>query len=83
MLKTMKPLLRPVVLFSIAWMASIVPLWAHPGHDDDHGLVWDFGHLAAHPLATFACFTVLAGAIWLGWQFVRRRTKVQTVSDAS
>jgi hydrogenase/urease accessory protein HupE len=79
----MKPLLRLGVLFSIGWMASVAPLWAHPGHDEDHGLVWDFNHLASHPLATLACVAVLTGAIWLGWQFVRRRTKVQPVSDAS
>jgi hypothetical protein len=73
----MKPLLRPMFLLPIGWMASIAPLWAHPGHDDGHELVWDFGHFAAHPFATLWCVTVLTASIWLGWRAIRRQAKVQ------
>jgi hydrogenase/urease accessory protein HupE len=41
---------------------------AHPGHDGDHGLTWDFSHLAAHPLATALGALVLVGAVWGGAQ---------------
>ena len=43
---------------------------AHPGHDGDHGLVWDFQHLTSHPLATIACGSVLAAAAWGVWRLV-------------
>jgi hypothetical protein len=77
----MKPSLRPLFLLSIGWMVSTAPLWAHPGHDDGHELVWDFGHLAAHPLATLGCVAVLTGAAWLVWLAFQRRTKVQPASN--
>ena len=35
---------------------------AHPGHDGDHDLVWDFGHLLSHPLATLAYIPLLVMA---------------------
>lgn len=44
---------------------------AHPGHDGDHGFTWDFSHLAAHPLATIACLTVLCTAVWAVVRMVR------------
>ena len=46
---------------------------AHPGHDGDHELVWEFSHLASHPLATLACVTVLAGAVWGTWRLFKAR----------
>lgn len=48
----------------------IVPVLAqaHPGHDGDHELVWDFNHLVSHPLATIACLVVLAGVGFIVWQ---------------
>ena len=46
---------------------------AHPGHDGDHGLVWDYEHLARHPLATFACLFLLAAASWSIWRFAKMR----------
>jgi hydrogenase/urease accessory protein HupE len=54
-------------------LGLVAPLvaFAHPGHDGDHGLTWDFGHLAGHPLATLACLTVLGAAGWLGWRLIR------------
>lgn len=56
----MKPTrLLVAALFSLPLLAQ-----AHPGHDGDHELVWDFGHLASHPLATLACFTLLAAVGW-------------------
>lgn len=36
---------------------------AHPGHDGDHGLTWEFSHLAAHPVATVLCGAVLVAAV--------------------
>jgi len=77
----MKPSLRPRCLLSLGWLASIAPLWAHPGHDEDHGLVWDFGHLAAHPFATLVCVAVLTVSVWLGWRVFQRRTKVQSAPE--
>ena len=43
---------------------------AHPGHDG-HELTWDFGHLAAHPLATIACIVVLGAGFWAARQLAR------------
>jgi hypothetical protein len=43
---------------------------AHPGHDG-HELTWDFGHLAAHPLATLAWLTLFSAAIWGAVKLVR------------
>jgi hypothetical protein len=44
---------------------------AHPGHDGDHEVVWEFAHLAAHPLATLACVSLLAAAGWRVWNLRR------------
>lgn len=46
---------------------------AHPGHDGDHDFVWDFAHLAAHPLATMAGLALLAAAGWGVWRLVKSR----------
>ena len=77
----MKSSLRPLLLLSIGWVVSTAQLWAHPGHDEDHGLVWDFGHLSAHPLATLTCVTVLTVSVWLGWRIFQRRSKVPPASE--
>lgn len=45
------------------FFASAVLAHAHPGHDGDE-LTWDFGHLAAHPLATAGCALVLVAGAW-------------------
>ena len=37
---------------------------AHPGHDGDHGLTWDFRHLGEQPVATALCGVVLAATVW-------------------
>jgi len=47
---------------------------AHPGHDGDHDFVWDFAHLAAHPLATLGCVSLLVAAGW-GVLQMRRSAK--------
>ena len=46
---------------------------AHPGHDGDHDFVWDFDHLAAHPLATVLWVMVLTVGIWNLGLFLRSR----------
>ncbi|HWA27163.1 MAG TPA: hypothetical protein VG734_16020 [Lacunisphaera sp.] len=56
-----------------AVLAFPVLAQAHPGHDGDHGLVWDFGHLAAHPLATAACLGLIAAAGWGAWSMAKSR----------
>jgi len=54
-------------------VALVAPLaaFAHPGHDGDHDITWDFGHLASHPLATIACAIVAAAAGWGVWRLLR------------
>jgi hypothetical protein len=49
-----------------AVIASSALVHAHPGHDG-HELTWDFGHLAAHPLATSACVALLLAVGGGGW----------------
>lgn len=46
---------------------------AHPGHDGDHELVWDFEHLAGHPLATIGCVAMLVAAGWGVWRMLQSR----------
>jgi len=50
----------------LAASSSALPLiaQAHPGHDGDHDLVWDFDHLASHPLGTLLCLGLLVAAFW-------------------
>lgn len=57
----------------LALTAALAPLTAlaHPGHDGDHGLEWDFGHLAEHPLATLTCVLVLGAIGWTAWRMLR------------
>ena len=69
----MKYSLRAMVAGVFALLASTAHLRAHPGHDGDE-LTWDFGHLAAHPLATAGCFAVVLAVVATGWA-VRRRFK--------
>lgn len=44
---------------------------AHPGHDDPD-FTWELSHLESHPLATIACFLVLAASLWTCWRWLRR-----------
>jgi hydrogenase/urease accessory protein HupE len=53
---------RPLLLIALFAVPALA--FAHPGHDGDHDFGWDFGHLAAHPVATLACATVLVAAAW-------------------
>jgi hydrogenase/urease accessory protein HupE len=59
-------------LVQIASLALLFPVLAqaHPGHEG-HELTWDFNHLAAHPLATIMCFSVLAAGAWCAWRIAR------------
>ena len=69
---------RPLLL--IALFAAPALAQAHPGHDGDHSLEWDFGHLVAHPFATLACASVIAAAGWLVWRFLKSSSaKPETV----
>lgn len=52
----------PRSLLLAALFALPVLAHAHPGHDGDHDLVWDFGHLAAHPLATIGYVALVVAA---------------------
>ena len=64
--------------FTAALLASANLALAHPGHDGDHGLTWDFQHLADHPAATALGVLVLVGAAWgaaqLAGLMVRRQS---------
>jgi len=44
---------------------------AHPGHDGDHEFVWDFEHLATHPIATLAYVAIAGVAGWLLWRSLK------------
>jgi hypothetical protein len=60
--------------FLIATAFAIPALaYAHPGHDGDHELVWDFEHLAGHPLATLACVSMIVAAGWGVWRLLKSR----------
>jgi hypothetical protein len=69
------PSMKPTRILALAAFALPVLAQAHPGHDghDGHELVWDFDHLVAHPVATVACFLVLAAGAATVWQFIRSR----------
>jgi hypothetical protein len=64
--------LRPLLV--AAALALPVLAQAHPGHDGDHDFVWDFEHLASHPLATIACVSVLIAAGWGVWRLLKSGT---------
>lgn len=51
----------PRFLTALAALPAIAH--AHPGHDGDE-LTWDFGHLAAHPVATLGWSLLFATSLW-------------------
>ncbi len=53
---------------------------AHPGHDGGHEVTWELSHLIEHPLATLACFGVMAAGAVLAWLLVRRENVRQLQS---
>jgi hydrogenase/urease accessory protein HupE len=63
MVPTMKPLRLRVLALTTSLLAAPSLALAHPGHDGDHGLTWEFSHLAAHPFATVLCGAVLVTAV--------------------
>jgi len=67
---------------AISFLASRSLVQAHPGHDD-HELTWDFGHLAAHPVATIGCFAVAVGIALGGWLLMRRFSRSNPKAEAS
>jgi hypothetical protein len=66
-------LLRPAVL-SVISVATLYGHPGHPGHDGDE-LVWEMSHLAAYPVASVVCFTVLGVGAVAAWQLGRRRQR--------
>ncbi len=72
-------LLSPVPLL----LAAAPSLWAHPGHDDDHGHTWELRHLAAHPLATAAWGLIALAAAGLAIWLRRRRAQSLRTSPPS
>jgi hypothetical protein len=71
------PRFRPLLLAAVFAIPALAH--AHPGHDGDHDFVWDYAHLAAHPLATVLCAMVLTVGAWNVWLFLRsRRAKTQS-----
>lgn len=69
------------VLTALSLAAAPAAL-AHPGHDG-HELTWDFSHLAAHPLATLGCFTVISVLALVGWRSLRPASDTQTGKAAA
>ncbi|HEX2852515.1 MAG TPA: hypothetical protein VHO24_04695 [Opitutaceae bacterium] len=51
----------PRFLTALAILPAIAH--AHPGHDG-HELTWDFGHLAAHPVATLGWLVFFGASVW-------------------
>ena len=56
--------------FTIAFLLPALA-HAHPGHDGDHELVWEFSHLASEPLATLQCLALAGAGSWLIWRLLR------------
>ncbi len=73
------PALRLPALVALS-LAALPVAQAHPGHDGDHGLVWEFRHLADHPGATLLCGAVLGAAVWGAVALLRRRAQEQAQS---
>ena len=62
---------RHLVLVLTALSLAAAPVaFAHPGHEG-HELTWDYGHLAAHPLATLGCFLAICVLAEIGWRCLR------------
>ncbi|MDP3073345.1 MAG: hypothetical protein Q8N18_23845 [Opitutaceae bacterium] len=59
---------------ALAVFAAAPWLRAHPGHDGDHGLTWEFAHLAQHPLVTLGWAALGLAVVGAGTWWVRRRT---------
>jgi hypothetical protein len=73
------PVRRLTALVALS-IAALPMAQAHPGHDGDHGLVWEFRHLADHPGATLLCGAVLGAAVWGASALLRRRAEAQAQS---
>ena len=73
MMKSLIGLFRPALL-SVASVATLYAHPGHPGHDGDE-LVWELSHLAAYPVATVVCLTLLGTGAVVAWQLARRRTR--------
>lgn len=61
-----------LAVFSVAYLVLVSALFAHPGHDGDHGLTWDLKHLGEHSLATAGCFALVGAAVLLIVAVLRR-----------
>ena len=74
--------LSPVRFAALAFAFSAAVARAHPGHDGPEGgdFIWDFSHLASHPLATAACVLIVGAAFWAGVSHLRSRRARRAVS---
>lgn len=64
---------RRFLVLAVSLSVAVPLVQAHPGHDGDHGLTWDFSHFAAHPFATIGCLLVLIASGWCAWRLARER----------
>ncbi len=76
----MKSPARRLSVLAALSLAALPAARAHPGHDGDHGLVWEFRHLADHPGATLLFGAVLGAAVWGAVALLRRRAQEQAQS---
>lgn len=78
---TMKTSCVRPIFAATALLATASAAFAHPGHEGDHGLTWEFSHLAAHPVATVLCgavlLTAVAGVAWLARSQSLRKSAVR------
>ena len=75
----MKNSLARMIGPAIGFLATAGLVHAHPGHEG-HELTWDLSHLADHPLATLACFSLMFAAGLGGWLMLRRGATLRVQS---
>jgi hypothetical protein len=60
----------------VALAFSPLAALAHPGHDDDHGLTWDFAGEVVHHLTTpyhVLPAIALGALVMLAWRLIRAK----------
>ena len=60
----MKPILRRPLGWIVAFTATAGWAVAHPGHEGDHGLIWESRNMASHPLETAGYVVLLLVTVW-------------------
>lgn len=66
----------PRLLPALSFLVLTATASAHPGHDGDHGLTWDFSHVVNHPGATGLWLAVFALSVWMIGQQIRAERRV-------